>query len=41
MQTVLWGVLVMGPSVALALLGFAVVRRFVPMEFRETHNTPP
>ena len=38
METVLWGVLVVGPSVALALLGFAVVRRFVPMEFRETHN---
>src|SRR4028119_26262 len=37
-QTVLWGVLVVGPSVALALLGFAVVRRFVPMEFRETHS---
>jgi hypothetical protein len=27
-----------GLSVALALLGFAVVRRFVPMEFREAHN---
>jgi len=37
-QTVLWGVLIVGLSVALALLGFAVVRRFVPMEFRETHN---
>ena len=38
MQKVLWGVLVVGLAVALALLGFAVVRRFVPMEFRETHN---
>ena len=28
----------MGLSVALALLGFAVVRHFVPVEFRETHN---
>ncbi|MDP8900788.1 MAG: hypothetical protein M3N33_06495 [Actinomycetota bacterium] len=38
MQTVLWGVLVVGLSVAVALLGFAVVRRFVPMDLRETHN---
>ena len=35
-ETVLWGVLVVGLSVALA--GFAVVRRFVTMELRETHN---
>jgi hypothetical protein len=33
-QTVLWGVLVVGLSVA----GFAVVRRFLPMDLRETHN---
>lgn len=38
MQTVLWGVLVVGLSVAVALLAFAVVRRFVPMDLRETHN---
>ncbi len=38
MQTFFWGVLVVGLSVALAVGGFAVVRRFVPMEFRETHN---
>jgi hypothetical protein len=37
-QTVLWGVLVVGPSVALAVAGFAVVRRFLPMDLRETHN---
>lgn len=36
--TVLWGALFVGLSVALALLGFLVVRRFVPMEVRETHN---
>jgi len=34
----LWGVLVVGLSVALAVAGFAVVRRFAPMELRETHN---
>lgn len=38
MQTVLWGVLVVGLSVALAVTGFAVVRRFVPIDLRETHN---
>ena len=38
METVLWGVLVVGLSVALAVAGFAVVRRFVPMDLRETHN---
>ncbi|MDP9440098.1 MAG: hypothetical protein M3P49_15390 [Actinomycetota bacterium] len=38
MQTVLWGVLVVGLSVAVAVAGFAVVRRFVPMDLRETHN---
>ncbi|HKH10298.1 MAG TPA: hypothetical protein VKA73_04055 [Rubrobacter sp.] len=38
MGTVLWGVLVVGLSVAGAVLGFAVVRRSVPMEFREAHN---
>ena len=38
MQTVLLGVLVVGLSIALALAGFSVVRRIVPMEFRETHN---
>lgn len=38
MGTVLWGVLVVGLSVALTLVGFAVVRRFVPMELWETHN---
>jgi hypothetical protein len=37
-QTVLWGVLVVGLSVALAVAGFAVVRRFLPMDLRETHN---
>jgi uncharacterized membrane protein YjfL (UPF0719 family) len=37
-QTVFWGVLVVGLSVALAVAGFAVVRRFLPMELRETHN---
>ncbi len=37
-ETVLWGVLVVGLSVALALAGFAVVRRFVPIELRDTHN---
>ena len=38
MQTVLLGVLVVGLSIALTLAGFSVVRRIVPMEFRETHN---
>ena len=38
LETVLWGVLVVGLSVALAVGGFAVVRRFVPMDLRETHN---
>ena len=38
METVLWSVLVVGLSVALAVGGFAVVRRFVPMDLRETHN---
>jgi hypothetical protein len=37
-QTALWGVLVVGLSVALAVAGFAVVRRFVPMHLRESHN---
>jgi hypothetical protein len=37
-ETVLWGVLVVDLSVALALAGFVVVRRFVPMELRDTHN---
>ena len=32
----MWGVLVVGLSVAVA--GFAVARRFVPMDLRETHN---
>jgi hypothetical protein len=35
---VLLGVLVVGLSVALAVAGFAVVRRLLPMELRETHN---
>ena len=34
----MWGVLVVGLSVALAVAGFAVVRRFVPMDLRESHN---
>lgn len=34
----MWGVLVVGLSVALAVAGFAVVRRFVPFDLRETHN---
>lgn len=34
----MWGVLVVGLSVAVAVGGFAVVRRFVPMDLRETHN---
>ncbi len=38
METVLWGVLVVGLSVALAVAGFAVVRRFVPFDLREPHN---
>ena len=38
MQTVLLGILVVGLSIALALAGFAVVRRYVPMGLRETHN---
>ncbi len=38
MQTVFWGVLVVGLSVALALAGFAAVRRLVPIELRDTHN---
>ena len=38
METVLWGVLVVGLSVALAVAGFAVVRRLLPMDLRETHN---
>ena len=38
MQTFFWGVLVVGLSVALAVAGFAVVRRLLPMELRETHN---
>ena len=38
METGLWGVLVVGLSVALAVGGFAVMRRFVPMDLRETHN---
>ena len=38
MQTFFWGVLVVGLSVAAAVAGFVVVRRFVTMEFRETHN---
>jgi ABC-type enterochelin transport system permease subunit len=29
---------VVGLSVALAVAGFAVVRRLLPMELRETHN---
>ncbi len=38
MQTVLWGVLIVGLSVVVAVAGFAAVRRFVPMDLRETHN---
>lgn len=38
MQTFFWGVLVVGLSVALAVAGFAVVRRLLPMDLRETHN---
>ena len=38
METILWGVLVVGLSVALALLGFVAARRFVPFDLRETHN---
>jgi hypothetical protein len=38
LETVLWGVLVVGLSVVVAVAGFAVVRRFVPMDLRETHN---
>ena len=38
METGLWGVLAVGLSVALAVGGFAVVRCFVPMDLRETHN---
>jgi len=38
LQTVLLGVLVVGVSIAAALAGFFVVRRIVPVEFRETHN---
>ena len=34
----MWGVLVVGLSVALAVAGFAVVRRFVPFDLRESHN---
>lgn len=34
----MWGVLIVGLSVALALLGFAAARRFVPFDLRETHN---
>src|SRR4028119_1491737 len=37
-QTFFWGVLVVGLSVALAVAGFAVVRRLLPMELQETHN---
>ncbi|MBA2616752.1 MAG: DUF4239 domain-containing protein [Rubrobacter sp.] len=39
METVLWGVLVVGLSVALAVAGFAVVRRFVPLGLRELHSS--
>jgi len=38
LETVFWGVLIVGLSVAVALLGFAVVRRFLPIDLRETHN---
>lgn len=38
METVLWGVLVVGVSVALAVAGFLVARRFVPFGLRESHN---
>lgn len=34
----MWGVLVVGLSVAVAVAGFAVVRRFVPLDLRESHN---
>ena len=35
----MWDVLVVGLAVALAVAGFAVVRRFVPLlGLRETHN---
>ena len=38
METVLWGVLVVGLSVAGAVVGFWVARRFVPLDLRESHN---
>ena len=38
METVLWGVMIVGLSVALEVSGFAVVRRSVPFDLRETHN---
>ena len=37
--TVFWGVLTVAVSVAVALGGFGVVRRLVPFELREAHNS--
>jgi len=38
-ETVFWGVLSVGVSVALAVLGFAVARRLVPFDLREAQNS--
>lgn len=39
METVLWGVLTVGVSVALALAGFLVARRLVSFDLREAQNS--
>ncbi len=38
MQTLLWGLLFVGGSVALAIMGLLWVRRTVPLSFLETHH---
>lgn len=38
-ETVFWGVLSVGVSVALAVLGFAVAQRLVPFDLREAQNS--
>lgn len=39
MEMVFWGVLVVGGSVALAVAGFSLARRVVPLDLRESHNS--
>lgn len=39
MEAVFWGGLIVGGSVVLAVAGFFLMRRFVPLDLRESHNS--